>query len=128
VPSIRPAPEPAAIAKGVAVITPPAPSRPLVEIRFAAGATALAPADHTTLEGLVPRWRQHPEKLRVVAYAAVAGNADQQLGSFHAALERAQAIAAVLMKAGIPKDKIAVEAAPAAVGTAGDRAVVVPAS
>jgi outer membrane protein OmpA-like peptidoglycan-associated protein len=123
-PPLEPAPMSPAIAKSAAKITPPPPGKPLVEIRFAAGATALGTAGRDALERLVPRWQQHPERLRIIAYAAIAGGADAQLSSFHAALERAQAVAAVLLHAGVPKDKIRVEAAPAAVGTAGDRAVV----
>ena len=122
-PAIQPPPAPPVIAKGA---TPAAPAKPLAEIRFAAGATALGPADRAALGRLAAAWRQHPEKLRIVGYAAVAGGAEEQLNSFHAALEHAQAVAAALTNAGVPRDRIHVEAAPAAAGATGDRAVVLP--
>jgi outer membrane protein OmpA-like peptidoglycan-associated protein len=128
-PPIRPAPPPPAIGRSAPAqaLQAPAPVHPLAEIRFAAGASAIGPAGRAALVRLVPGWRQHPSRLRVVAYAPIAGGADEQLSSFHTALERAQAVVAVLAKAGIPKNRMRVEAAPAAPGAAGDRALVLPA-
>jgi hypothetical protein len=62
--------------------------------------------------------------VRIVGYAGAGGGAAEQLNSFRAALDRAQAVAAVLTKAGIPADKIAVEAAPSGVGSVENRAEV----
>jgi hypothetical protein len=125
-PAVQPAPVPAAVLKSGAAIAAAAPAPPLAEIRFAAGATAIGAADRTALEKLAPGWRDQGGKLRIVAYAATAGGADEQLDRFHAALARAQAVAAVLTDAGIPGDHIQVRAAPAEDRSAADRAVVLP--
>ena len=81
-------------------------------------------ADRQSLGKVVPLYRRNPGKVRVVGYAGVGSSADQQLNGFHAALDRAQAVAAALAKAGIPADKILVEAAPAGADSGQSRAVV----
>ena len=50
--------------------------------------------------------------MRIVGYAAGGAGAVEKLNSYRTALDRAQAVAAALTKAGIPSDKIQVEAAP----------------
>jgi len=85
---------------------------PIVEVKFAANSTTLSDEDRQSLEKVVPLYQQNPGKLRVVGYAGASGGAAEQLNSFRAALDRAQAVAAALTTAGIPSDKIAVEAAP----------------
>jgi len=85
---------------------------PIVEVKFAADSTTLSDEDRQTLEKVVPLYQQNPGKLRVVGYAGAGGGAAEQLNSFRAALDRAQAVAAALTTAGIPSGKIAVEAAP----------------
>jgi outer membrane protein OmpA-like peptidoglycan-associated protein len=85
---------------------------PIVEVKFAANSTTLSDEDRQSLEKVVPLYQQNPGKLRVVGYAGVSGGGAEQLNSFRAALDRAQAVAAALTTAGIPSDKIAVEAAP----------------
>ncbi|HEX4185638.1 MAG TPA: OmpA family protein [Stellaceae bacterium] len=94
--------------------TPPAATAgtAIADIKFATGSTTLSDEDRQTLEKVVPVYQQNPGKVRVVGYAGVGSGAAEQLNSFRAALDRAQAVAAVLTKAGIPADKIAVEAAP----------------
>ena len=93
---------------------PPAPSvgTPIAEIRFAADSTSLSDEDRQTIEKVVPLYQQNPGKVRIVGYAGAGSGAVEQLNSFRAALDRAQAVAAALTQAGIPSDKIAVEAAP----------------
>ncbi len=93
---------------------PPAPpvDTPVALINFAADSTTLSDADRQSLGKIVPLYRRDPGKVRVVGYAGVGNSADQQLNGFQAALDRAQAVAAALAKAGIPSDKILVEAAP----------------
>jgi outer membrane protein OmpA-like peptidoglycan-associated protein len=93
---------------------PPAPhvDTPVALINFAADSTTLSNADRQSLGKIVPLYRRDPGKVRVVGYAGVGTSADQQLNAFQAALDRAQAVAAALAKAGIPSDKILVEAAP----------------
>ena len=94
----------------------PAPRAPaemtVAQINFAADSTTLSDADRQSLGAIVPLYRRDPGKVRVVGYTGVGNSADQQLNGFQAALDRAQAVAAALAKAGIPRDKILVEAAP----------------
>jgi outer membrane protein OmpA-like peptidoglycan-associated protein len=97
---------------------------PVAEINFAADATSLSDEDRQTLGKVVPLYQEHPGKVRIVGYAGAGGGAAEQLNSFRAALDRAQAVAAALTKAGIPADKIAVEAAPSGVGSVENRAEV----
>ena len=85
---------------------------PIVEVKFAANSTTLSDEDRQSLEKVVPLYQQNPGKLRVVGYAGASGGAAEQLNSFRAALDRAQAVAGALTTAGIPSGKIAVEAAP----------------
>jgi outer membrane protein OmpA-like peptidoglycan-associated protein len=97
---------------------------PVAEINFAADATSLSDEDRQTLGKVVPLYQEHPGKVRIVGYAGAGGGAAEQLNSFRAALDRAQAVAAALTKAGIPADKIAVEAAPSGVDSVENRAEV----
>jgi outer membrane protein OmpA-like peptidoglycan-associated protein len=85
---------------------------PIAEVKFAADSTTLSDEDRQTLEKAVSLYQQNPGKLRVVGYAGASGGAAEQLNSFRAALDRAQAVAGALTTAGIPSGKIAVEAAP----------------
>jgi len=85
---------------------------PIAEVKFAVGSTTLSEEDRQTIEKVVPLYQQNPGKVRVVGYAGAGSGAAEQLNSFRAALDRAQAVAAALTTAGIPADKIAVEAAP----------------
>ena len=96
---------------------PPAPATgtPVAEIKFAADSTSLSDQDRQTLGKVVPLYQENPGKVRIVGYAGAGSGAAEQLNSFRAALDRAQAVAAALTKAGIPSDKIAVEAAPSGV-------------
>jgi outer membrane protein OmpA-like peptidoglycan-associated protein len=117
-------PPPAPIRTATASGKPARPAPPAVaytkvaDIAFSGNATALSDADRQSLGNIVPRYRTKPGPVKVVGYAGVGTSAAQQLDSYHTALERAQAVAAALAKAGIPADRIAVEAAPAA-GDAG---------
>jgi outer membrane protein OmpA-like peptidoglycan-associated protein len=97
---------------------------PVAEVKFAADSTTLSDEDRQTLEKVVPLYQQNPGKVRVVGYAGAGGGAAEQLSSFRAALDRAQVVAAALSTAGIPADKIAVEAAPAGTDLVGSRAEV----
>jgi len=85
---------------------------PVAEVKFAADSTTLSDQDRQTLGKIVQLYQQNPGKVRVVGYAGAGSGAAEQLSSFRAALDRAQAVAAALTEAGIPADKIAVEAAP----------------
>ena len=97
---------------------------PIAEVKFAADSTTLSDEDRQTLEKVVPLYQQNPGKVRIVGYAGAGSGAAEQLNSFRAALDRAQAVAAALTRAGIPADKIAVEAAPSAADAVESRAEV----
>ena len=103
---------------------PPAAVTPVAEIKFAADSTSLTEGDQRKLETVVPLYRQSSGKVRVVGYAEAASGAVEQLNGYRAALDRAQAVAAALTKAGIPSDKIQVEAAPAGANSGESRAEV----
>jgi outer membrane protein OmpA-like peptidoglycan-associated protein len=103
---------------------PPAAVTPVAEIKFAADSTSLTEGDRRKLETVVPLYRQSSGKVRVVGYAEAASGAVEQLNGYRAALDRAQAVAAALTKAGIPSDKIQVEAAPAGTNSGESRAEV----
>jgi outer membrane protein OmpA-like peptidoglycan-associated protein len=103
---------------------PPRVGAPLAEIQFEAGSTTLTDKDRQTLEKVLPVYQQKPGKVHVVGYAGAGNAAVEQLNSYRAALERAQAVAAALTKAGIPSDKIQVEAAPQAENSGESRAEV----
>ncbi|MGH7113115.1 MAG: OmpA family protein, partial [Stellaceae bacterium] len=85
---------------------------PVAEIDFVAGSTTLDEAGRQELGTIVPLYRRNPGKVRVVGYAGVGSSAVEQLNDFQTALDRAHAVAAALTKAGIPSDKILVEASP----------------
>ena len=60
-------------------------------------------------------YNEQPRPVRVVAYAAAAAPGapgGEPLAGYHAALERAQAVAVALRAAGIPADKVQAEASP----------------
>ena len=103
---------------------PPAAGTPVAEIKFAANSTSLSDEDRQTLEKVVTLYQQNPGKVRIVGYAGAGSGAAEQLNSFRAALDRAQAVAAALTQAGIPSDKIAVEAAPSGSDSVESRAEV----
>jgi outer membrane protein OmpA-like peptidoglycan-associated protein len=102
----------------------PVAGTPVAEFRFTAGATNLSEEDRQTVEKVVPLYRENPGKVRIIGYAGAGSGAAEQLNSFRAALERAQAVAAALTQAGIPSDRIAVEAAPSGSNSGDSRAAV----
>jgi outer membrane protein OmpA-like peptidoglycan-associated protein len=103
----------AAAGPGKSSAKPPARAGiPVAEIKFGTDSTTLTDKDRQTLETVLPVYQQNPGKVRIVGYAGGASGAVEQLDSYRAALDRAQAVASALTKAGIPSDKIQVEAAP----------------
>jgi hypothetical protein len=85
------------------------------------GAPAVGGDDRSRLDAVLTAYRQKPTTLRIVAYAAAAKGSAEQLNSFRAALDRAQAVAKVLTDAGIPAAKIQTEATPAEAATPAGR-------
>ncbi|MBV8889086.1 MAG: hypothetical protein JO305_05390 [Alphaproteobacteria bacterium] len=110
-----PPPPPAIAGKDAA--KPPAPLTvtTLATFDFAADSTVSAAPDRATIDKIAAAFRQNPGVIRIVAYAAAAaaGAGQAQLNSYQGALTRAQAVAAVLIEAGLPRDKVQTEAAPA---------------
>jgi outer membrane protein OmpA-like peptidoglycan-associated protein len=94
----------------------------IADIAFAGNAATLTDADRQALAGVVARFRTKPGAVRVVGYAGIDNSAAEQLNSYRIALDRAQAVADDLKKAGIPGDKIQVEAAPAGTDSGHGRA------
>jgi outer membrane protein OmpA-like peptidoglycan-associated protein len=114
-PELPPAPpaRTAAAESGKGSAKPPAPVRtPVAEIKFGADSTTLTDKDRQTLGTVLPVYQQNPGNVRIVGYAGARSGAVDQLDSYRTALDRAQAVASALTKAGIPSDKIQVEAAP----------------
>jgi outer membrane protein OmpA-like peptidoglycan-associated protein len=109
--------------RGVQKAPAPAPG-PVAEIRFADDSTSLSPEDRQTIGKIVPLYEQNPGRVRIIGYAGAGSGSVEQLNSFRAALDRAQAVAAALTQAGIPSDRIAVEAAPSGSNTPENRAEV----
>ena len=102
----------AAAAPGKGGTKPPARiGTPVAEIKFGTDSTTLTDKDRQTLETVLPVYQQNPGKVRIVGYAGAGSGAVEQMNSYRTALDRAQAVAAALTKAGIPSDKIQVEAA-----------------
>jgi len=115
----------AAAGAGKGGAKPPAPvGTPVAEIKFGPDSTSLTDKDRQTLETVLPLYQQNPGRVRIVGYAGAGAGAGavEQLGSFRAALDRAQAVAAALTQAGIPSDKIQVEAAPTGANSGESRA------
>jgi len=109
--------------KGIQKAPGPA-AGPVAEIRFAADSTSLSAEDRQTIGKIVPLYQQNPGRIRIIGYAGAGSGAVEQLNGFRAALDRAQAVAAALTQAGIPGDRIAVEAAPSSTNSPENRAEV----
>lgn len=120
----QPAPPPPKLAPAAPIRTATAAGKPpkaapapiafakVADIAFPRGKTNLSEADRQALDKVLPRYRTKPGLVRVVGYAGIGASATEQLSSYRAALDRAQAVAKGLAQAGIPASKIAVEAAP----------------
>lgn len=124
-PELSPSPpaRSAAVAPGQGGPKPPAAvDKPVAEIKFGADSTSLTDSERRALESVVPLYQQNPGKVRIVGYAGQGSGAVEQLNSYRTALDRAQTVAAALSKAGIPSDKIQVEAAPTGTNSGESRA------
>ena len=77
--------------------------------------------DRAQIERVAALYKDKPGPVRVVAYAAAPAAGGDPLDSYHAALERAQAVAKALADSGIPADKIQTAATPAAGAPAAGR-------
>jgi hypothetical protein len=108
---------------------PPLPKRPAAAMPVAAielpGTPPRIEAEaRVQIERVAALYQAEPRTVRVVAYAAPGAPGSpggEPLAGYHAALERAQAVAAALRAAGIPADKVQAEAAPASAAGPTDR-------
>ena len=95
-----------------------------VELVYRASWTCLDGNGRAQVERVAALYREEPRPVRVVAYTSPpmpGAPGGEPLGSYHAALARAQAVADALRAAGIPADRVQAEAAPAASYAAADR-------
>jgi hypothetical protein len=88
-------------------------------LEIPAAAAAPAGRDRAQIERVAALYKDNPGTVRVLAYAAAPSGGGDPLDSYHAALDRAQAVAGALADAGIPAGKIHTESAPAAGAKAG---------
>jgi hypothetical protein len=76
------------------------------------------------IERVAALYSEQPRSVKVIAYAAPGAPGapgGEPLAGYHAALERAQAVAGALRAAGIPADKVQAEAVPAGAAGSADR-------
>jgi hypothetical protein len=119
VPVLAPVAPPPPAAKTEPKRAPAATTVATLDIR-AAAAAPVGP-DRAEIERVAALYKDNPGTVRVLAYAAAPAGGGDPLDSYHAALDRAQAIAKALAEAGIPVGKIQTEAAPAAGARAAGR-------
>jgi len=124
-------PQPAPPEPVLAPVAPPPPPAAKSEPKRAPAATTVATLDIRTtaaapvaqdqaqIDRVAALYRDNPANVRVLAYAAASAGGGDPLDSYHAALDRAQAVAKALADAGIPAGKIQTQAAPAADAQAG---------
>jgi outer membrane protein OmpA-like peptidoglycan-associated protein len=93
-------------------VLPPIAFEKVMDVTFSGDDTTLSKAARQALDKVLPRYRTKPGLVRVVGYAGIGASATQQLNGYRTALDRAKAVANGLAKAGIPTNKIEVEAAP----------------
>ncbi|HZB93139.1 MAG TPA: OmpA family protein, partial [Stellaceae bacterium] len=99
---------------------PPSVTLDAAEIAFTAGGKSLSAEDNRRLAEAATMQKQGGASLRVIGYAARGSGADaaeEELQSFNAALDRANAVAAELARLGVPAARITVQAAPALGGS-----------
>ena len=103
----------------------PEPRRPPAATTVATLDIRAAPAaggqDRAQIEHIAALYKDNPGIVRVLAYAAASAGGGDPLDSYHAALDRAQAVAKALADAGIPAGKIQTQATPAAGARAAGR-------
>lgn len=95
------------------------------EIMFTGGGTSLGEQDNRNLADVAKLAQNAAAHLRVIGYmrSAAAGDAaDRELQAFNGALDRANAVAQVLIKLGVAANRITVQAAPELASTGSDAA------
>jgi hypothetical protein len=104
-------------------LPPPAPDKPppkrppaattLASIDLPGGGATPGAGDRELIERIAGLYKQRSDTLRVLAYAGAPPTGADPLDSYRAALDRAQTVAGLLGKAGIPANRIQTEATPA---------------
>ena len=95
-------------------------ARETVRIAFAGDGTELSAEDSARLTAVADRQKQSGDAIRVIGYGGAGSGADaaqQKLQSFGTALDRANAVAAALIKLGVSASRITVQTAPPATGS-----------
>jgi outer membrane protein OmpA-like peptidoglycan-associated protein len=110
---------PPAAAKSEPKRVPASTTVATLDIRTAVATPAVQ--DQAQIERVAALYRENQGNVRVLAYAAATAGGGDPLDSYHAALERAEAVAKALVTAGIPADKIQTQATPAAGAQAAGR-------
>jgi hypothetical protein len=116
-PIVPPPPPPTPSPK--AATAKPAPPKTTVATLDVA-ASGPGAGERAEIERVATLYKETPRTVRVVAFAAAPVGGADPLASYHAALERAQAVAKELTAAGIPSTKVQTEASPTA-GTGSGR-------
>jgi hypothetical protein len=109
-----PVPVLAPIAPPPAAKLPPEPAPAAATVATFAVTGAARGAERSQIDRVAALYRKTPGSVRVIAYAAAPAPGRDPLAGYHAALDRAQAVAKALAAAGIPAGKIQTQAAPAA--------------
>ncbi|HVC55249.1 MAG TPA: hypothetical protein VND95_04800 [Stellaceae bacterium] len=106
-------------------LAPPAPSATTVAtLDVAAASGALTGADRRRIDRVAALYKRQPRGVQVIAYTAAPAAGADPLAGYHAALERAQAVAKALAAAGIPANQLQTQAATATdAGAAGRVAI-----
>jgi len=107
---------PPALAAAKPPLNRPVAATPVAALQLSGMPPGIDANGRAQIERVAALYREQPRTVKIVGYAAAApagAPGGEPLAGYHAALERAQAVAAALRAAGIPADKLQAEAAPA---------------
>lgn len=90
-------------------------------IGFAAGSIDLSPAARESIRQMASALHSGAAQVRIVGYARAKGDGGDSIGAFGLSIDRANAVAAELMAAGVPAQAVKVEAIVADAGAASQR-------
>ncbi|MFZ2869903.1 OmpA family protein, partial [Zavarzinia sp.] len=90
-------------------------------IGFAAGSIDLSPAARESIRQMASALHSGAAQVRIVGYARAKGDGGDSVGAFGLSIDRANAVAAELMAAGVPAQAVMVEAIVADAGAASQR-------
>ncbi len=90
-------------------------------IGFAAGSIDLSPAARESIRQMASALHSGAAQVRIVGYARAKGDGGDSVGAFGLSIDRANAVAAELMAAGVPAQAVMVEAIVADAGAVSQR-------